>query len=473
MRSWKYQVLLAAFACACVYATDETPNGRHRTAKLVRNFPEFPQAEQRIQSLENPMYNFVDPYGPGTYAFGYEVEDPQSGNVQFRDEEKLKNGTVRGSYGYMQPDGSVIITNFVADEGGYRAKTEIRRANGQTVASFPAPMPASTPQDRYFPAYDQQASTNNPAIVAALQQQHHINLNPTYNPILDAGVIDPQYAAAIMGHIRDQQYSHAQGLVQYPYGIPPQHTPFAPHHPAPAGPSGHPHSAPLYDAPGAGGNPFVNFANQFPASLNPYNLYQNLQSAFPQVLPQQNPLDQLASSVQGNFRPNGPFGNFLNNAQSSFQQLLPAQSSGNPFGSWFGQNRYPPGVPMPLQFNGNYGVPLGSAGQQDYQHQQILSSNRPTNVLGDVPIGGMGGSMGQMGMMGQQQHQQQHHVPTTRRHSLTRPTKKRNKLKTRDGLEWFDDFLENRKRQVMYSAASATTQETITETTLKDGQDVE
>ncbi|XP_058123347.1 uncharacterized protein LOC131294449 [Anopheles ziemanni] len=461
MRSWKYQLLLlATLACAFVYATDETSPGRHRTAKLVRNFPQFPQAEQRIQSLENPMYNFVDPYGPGTYAFGYEIEDPQSGNLQFRDEEKLKNGTVRGSYGYMQPDGSVIITNFVADDGGYRAKTEIRRANGQTVASFPTQMPSRSPQDRYFPAYDQQASTNNPAIVAALQQQHHINLNPTYNPILDAGVIDPQYAAAIMGHIRDQQYSPAQGLVQYPYGIPPQHAPFAPqqHLNAPLPPPGHPNSAPLYDAPGAGGNPFVNFANQFPASLSPNNLYQNLQSSFPQLLPQQNPLDQLANGVRPQ---NGlPFGNILNNVQSSFQQLLPAQNTGNPFASWFGQNRYPPGVQIPVPFNANYGLP-----QQDYPHQQILSSNRPTNVLGDMPIGGM--------MMGQQQHQQQYHVPTTRRHKLTRPTKKRNKLKTGDGLEWFDDFLENRKRQVMYNAASATTPETMTETTLKDGQDVE
>uniref|UniRef100_A0A182KE46 Cuticular protein RR family n=1 Tax=Anopheles christyi TaxID=43041 RepID=A0A182KE46_9DIPT len=450
-----FQALLVISLCACAYAIDDEPlKQRQRTAKLIRNYPDYGPITQRVQTLESPMYNFIDPYGPGTYAFGYEIEDPQSGNVQFRDEEKLKNGTVRGSYGYMQPDGSVIITSFVADEGGYRAKTEIKRANGQTVASFPAPAPSGPgSQDRYFPAYDQQASTINPAIAAALQQQQQINLNPTYNPILDPGVIDPQYAAAILGHIRDQQYNPNQGLVQYPYGIPTAPFPtqhhhqhhHQQHHPQ------HLQQAPLYDAPP---NAFSNLIGQFPASLNPYNLYQNLQSSFPQVLPQQNPIDQLANSIQGNFQQQGPgngFGNIFTGAQNSFQQFVPQG-----FGNWIGQNRVPLAGLNQQQF------PVGGYGyQQQVGHQQILSSNRPTNVLGDMPVTGPG-SMGSIMMNGQ-------YVPTTRRRKLTGTTKKRNKLKTRDGMDWFDDFLENRKRQVMYNAGTATTPETVTEMTLRDG----
>lgn len=41
-------------------------------------------------------------------------------NVQFRDEERLPNGTVRGSYGVLLPDNTLHITRYIADQHGYR-----------------------------------------------------------------------------------------------------------------------------------------------------------------------------------------------------------------------------------------------------------------------------------------------------------------------------------------------------------------
>lgn len=65
-------------------------------------------------------YNVRDPTGPGTYLFGYDIEDDATNNVQFRNEERHFNGTVTGSYGHMQPDGNILIVHYTADKKGYR-----------------------------------------------------------------------------------------------------------------------------------------------------------------------------------------------------------------------------------------------------------------------------------------------------------------------------------------------------------------
>ncbi|XP_019873595.1 uncharacterized protein LOC109601761 isoform X2 [Aethina tumida] len=78
----------------------------------------------RLSLADWNNYNYHEPNGPGTYAFGYDIDDAENDNVQFRNEERHANGTVTGSYGYVDPDGTARIVNYVADERGYRPTIE-------------------------------------------------------------------------------------------------------------------------------------------------------------------------------------------------------------------------------------------------------------------------------------------------------------------------------------------------------------
>ncbi|KAF7266995.1 uncharacterized protein LOC143202018 [Rhynchophorus ferrugineus] len=80
--------------------------------------------EIRLSLAEPSSYNIYEPNGPGTYAFGYEIDDPETENLQFRDEERHANGTVTGRYGWMSPDGKIVIAEYISDKNGYRAKVE-------------------------------------------------------------------------------------------------------------------------------------------------------------------------------------------------------------------------------------------------------------------------------------------------------------------------------------------------------------
>ncbi|XP_058835823.1 uncharacterized protein LOC131692673 isoform X2 [Topomyia yanbarensis] len=405
-------IISIALAIACTYATEEQPK-KHRTARLVREFPR--NIIQRFQTIEYPSYNIPNPYGPGTYAFGYEIEDPVSGNVQFRDEEKLQNGTVRGSYGYLQPDGTVVITRFIADLYGYRANTEIKQADGQHLSTIPTRLPSIESQGN---------SIESNIAAAAANPYPMLTSPPTYNPALNPNFVDPQYTAAILNHIKNQQFYPSQGLAQYPYGVP---------------------SQTLYDAP-SNGNIFTNFLGQIPSNFYPSNLYNSLQTTFPAILPQENPFNTLTSSFQNGyqqFAQNNPFGNFINTAQSQFQQYIPQT---NPLAGWLNPNQ----VQKPLYLQ---------------QQQQQYAGNRPgANVYGDtgLPPGVYGdmplSQMGMMGMLGNK-------IPTTKRRGIT-TTRRKNGYKTRDGTEdWLDDFLESRKREVIYGTTTTTTPSVVTTTT--------
>lgn len=71
--------------------------------------------------------------GPGTYSFGYEIDDPTTQNRQYRSEERLRNGDVRGSYGVLNADGTITQTTYVADRNGYRPHVERYEVVGEQM----------------------------------------------------------------------------------------------------------------------------------------------------------------------------------------------------------------------------------------------------------------------------------------------------------------------------------------------------
>ncbi|XP_065331652.1 cuticle protein 19.8-like [Cloeon dipterum] len=101
LTSQKLVFLFAAFACV---AAQELTN--------------------RLTTVEWESYNEREPKGPGSYAYGYDVQDPLTGNVQFKEETRKPDGTVRGSYGLVEPDGNVKIVHYVADDKGFRVHIE-------------------------------------------------------------------------------------------------------------------------------------------------------------------------------------------------------------------------------------------------------------------------------------------------------------------------------------------------------------
>ncbi|XP_026485877.2 larval cuticle protein 16/17-like [Vanessa tameamea] len=84
-----------------------------------------PRKPRLSSAAQNPSYYYSDVDGvPGTYSFGYDILDPETGNIQFRTEERYPNGTVVGSYGYIDPRGRSRRFDYVADENGYRVSNE-------------------------------------------------------------------------------------------------------------------------------------------------------------------------------------------------------------------------------------------------------------------------------------------------------------------------------------------------------------
>ena len=77
---------------------------------------------KKFGSEINPLnifnFQFLRQDDYGQYAYGY--NNPSSSKV----ESRTLDGTVRGSYSYLSPDGRVVTNEYVADRNGFRSSLD-------------------------------------------------------------------------------------------------------------------------------------------------------------------------------------------------------------------------------------------------------------------------------------------------------------------------------------------------------------
>ncbi|KAK6620543.1 hypothetical protein RUM43_010835 [Polyplax serrata] len=88
----------------------------------------------QVTADTSDVYFTQNELGLGTYAYSYNIDDPLTGNVQFKQEERHKNGAVTGSYGYVDANGVPVTVTYIADENGFRMKIE---KPGTSIQYFP------------------------------------------------------------------------------------------------------------------------------------------------------------------------------------------------------------------------------------------------------------------------------------------------------------------------------------------------
>lgn len=267
-----------------------------------------------------------------------------------------------------------------------RAKTETRRQAGpsyqpqsqvplhttsrpHSVVSIPNNavqiISSTTPSP---PPYPTQQSTIDPGVAAALLQQHQINSDPSYNPINDENVLNPQLANAILsGHqIAPNRHPGFISLRQR------QGTPNTNQQPFFGwfGNNNNNNQLNQQDSTTQTG-PILSWLGQFPNAVS--NLVQN------------NPISNFISNWQNNNQnQNSPFQNFVSNAQTGITQI-------NPFPNLFQGNN-----------NNNNNNPSSVLTSLSQGFQQVLPSSLQSDYI--TPTGTQ---------TLYPQSQQTHYMPTT------------------------------------------------------------
>ncbi|XP_076364959.1 uncharacterized protein LOC143254088 [Tachypleus tridentatus] len=92
----------------------------------------------------------------GNYEFTYDTGRGPLGQ-SYRTETRLPDGTVKGSYGYLDVDGKLRIVKYIAGKGGFVAQGDVGPEGApRGVAPGPAPVPEEQPpryssQQNYAP----------------------------------------------------------------------------------------------------------------------------------------------------------------------------------------------------------------------------------------------------------------------------------------------------------------------------------
>lgn len=161
------------------------------------------------------------------------MNDKTTGNIQFRDEKRFGNGSIKGSYGYVRPDGSVSITHFMADpELGYLSETQNFEPGEEEkwADNWPTKKPnilMDKPPESVQPEvkYDDEEKLNLTSVllpVEPIRTEHGIDLNPSK---LEKGLVNPAVLEVINGETpllgNDKKKAGAIGFATFNEFIPP------------------------------------------------------------------------------------------------------------------------------------------------------------------------------------------------------------------------------------------------------------
>lgn len=95
------------------------------------------QQELKTYDIHGPQQNEPDDdagAAPVTYHFQYAVNDPATGDVKSQNEVSDGRGGVRGTYSLIEPDGSIRVVEYAADDvHGFTA--DVKKIGPQHKAS--------------------------------------------------------------------------------------------------------------------------------------------------------------------------------------------------------------------------------------------------------------------------------------------------------------------------------------------------